>query len=1411
MIQSICRVFQTPIIGAVCALLVTGCQIKGGITHVPLGATGSSASVPSALALVTPASSPGTVDQPVIQVSGVAVGETVRLFSDSTCSTAVGSAVVASAPTVNVTVSPALSVGAYTFYANATNAANATSTCSTASVSYTLASISPVVTGVTSTLASGAYKAGQVVPITVTFSSAVTVTGTPQITIALTPANKAINYASGSGTNTLTFNYTVAGADTAADLDYVATTSLALNGGTIQDLSANAATLTLPAPAAAGSLGSNKNLVIDTTAPGVPIALALVTPASSPANNQTPVIQVSGVANTDLVTLYSDSSCTVPISSATASSGATVNVTASSLAAGAYTIYAQSADPAGNVSGCSVANVAYTVDLTAPTVTNVTSSTANGYYKAAQAVSIQVVFSKSVVVTGTPQLTLGTAPNETVNYASGTGTNTLTFTYTVQVGDSSADLDYAATTSLTLNGGTIKDAAGNAATRTLAAPGAATSLGANKNIVIQTAQPAAPTSLSLVTPASSPGNNTTPTVQVGGVVSGYVVQMYSDLTCSTLVGNVTAAGVTANIIAGALADGSYTFYANQTDQAGNISNCSVANVAYVLSTVAPTVTNVTSTLANGSYKLGQVVPITVTFSKVVTVTGTPQITVGLTPANKAINYASGSGTATLTFNYTVAGTDTTSALDYVATNSLALNGGTIQDAATNNATLTLPALAGAGDLAFNKTIVIDTSAPGTPSALTLITPASSPGNNQTPVIRVAGVANTDVVTLYSDSGCTAAISSGTTSSGATVDVTTNSLAAGAYTIYAKSADLAGNTSSCSAANVAYTVDLTAPTVTNVTSSTANGAYKAGQAISIQVVFSKAIIVTGTPQLTLGTTPLETVDYASGTGTTTLTFTYTIQAGDNSADLDYSATSSLRLNGGTLADAAGNAATRTLAAPGTATSLGANKNIVIDTTAPGTPSALALVTPVSSPSLNSTPTIHVAGVANTDLVTLYSDVGCTAAVSSATASAGATVDITTNALGLGAHTIYAKSADPAGNLSGCSAANLPYTVLTTFTVTSSGTNVTITPSAAQTVTQNATQSYTVAANGGRTLSTAVDGTCPHGSWSGGTYTTGAITADCTISFTSLQFAYISSETPANAVEICQVSPTTGVLSGCSVTATFGGADYLDSITLSTIAGNSYAYIADSAGKVKLCSVDPVAGGLSGCADSNGGIATNAWTPFQVTVANVGGNNYAYVTDNSNAHVYHCSVSAVDGTLGGCAINDGGMSFSSPGDIRIVQIAGNTYAYVADYGNSAVYLCAVSTISGALSGCVASNGGGDLAGWVPYSLYINSFGGHYYAHVADLGGNIFLCSVSSVDGTLSGCALSNGGIAPGVWTPNSIATVSINQSAYAYVGDTNANTYLCSISLVDGTLSGCAFSNGGNGAGVFGPYGISIFAP
>jgi hypothetical protein len=61
----------------------------------------------------------------------------------------------------------------------------------------------------------------------------------------------------------LTFNYTISPTDNTDDLNYISTTALTLNGGTITDGDVTSANLTLPGLLAAGSLATNKNIVID--------------------------------------------------------------------------------------------------------------------------------------------------------------------------------------------------------------------------------------------------------------------------------------------------------------------------------------------------------------------------------------------------------------------------------------------------------------------------------------------------------------------------------------------------------------------------------------------------------------------------------------------------------------------------------------------------------------------------------------------------------------------------------------------------------------------------------------------------------------------------------------------------------------------------------------------------------------------------------------------------------------------------------------------------------------------------------------------------------------------------------------------------------------------------------------------
>ncbi len=72
-------------------------------------------------------------------------------------------------------------------------------------------------------------------------------------------------------------------------------------------------------------------------------------------------------------------------------------------------------------------------------------------------------------------------------------------------------------------------------------------------------------------------------------------------------------------------------------------------------------------------------------------------------------------------------------------------------------------------------------------------------------------------------------------------------------------------------------------VTGIASSSGPGTYEVGT-ISLQVAFSANITVVGTPTLALNTTPARSATYSSGSGTSTLTFTYSPVHGDVSANL-----------------------------------------------------------------------------------------------------------------------------------------------------------------------------------------------------------------------------------------------------------------------------------------------------------------------------------------------------------------------------------------------------------------------------------------------------------------------------------------------------------------------------------------------
>ena len=210
-----------------------------------------------------------------------------------------------------------------------------------------------------------------------------------------------------------------------------------------------------------------------------------------------------------------------------------------------------------------------------------------------------------------------------------------------------------------------------------------------------------------------------------------------------------------------------------TDSSNNNNNIAASQFNWTFDSLAPTVNNVTSAKTDGSYTIDEVIPITVTFSEVVNVTQTPTLTLETGSSDVVVNYSSGTGSNILIFNYTVAAGHNSSDLEYVDTSSLALNSGTIIDAATNNATLTLVSPGTTNSLGANKSLVIDTTAP----EITLV------GND---------IETIEVGATYAEQGATATDNYDTTLTVVVGGDTVDTAIGGTYSVTYNVSDVSGN-------------------------------------------------------------------------------------------------------------------------------------------------------------------------------------------------------------------------------------------------------------------------------------------------------------------------------------------------------------------------------------------------------------------------------------------------------------------------------------------------------------------------------------------------------------------------------------------------------------------------------------------
>ena len=288
-------------------------------------------------------------------------------------------------------------------------------------------------------------------------------------------------------------------------------------------------------------------------------------------------------------------------------------------------------------------------------------------------------------------LTIGST-SRSAAYAS-KATNSVTYSYTIQAGDT--DTDGIAVGSLTLNTTTIRDAAANDANVTLSGH-----LPATTGILVDTTAPTVSGNISVPSDGSYKAGQAlsfTVTFSENLTVTG------TDSTLGLTIGSTSRSAAFASKTANSVTY-SYTVQAGDTDTDGiavgsltlntttirdaaaNDANVALsghlpATTGILVDTTAPTVSGNISVPSDGSYKAGQALSFTVTFSENVTVTGTDS-TLGLTmgSTSREATYLSKAANS-ITYRYTVQAGDTDT--DGITVGSLTLNTTTVRDDAAN--------------------------------------------------------------------------------------------------------------------------------------------------------------------------------------------------------------------------------------------------------------------------------------------------------------------------------------------------------------------------------------------------------------------------------------------------------------------------------------------------------------------------------------------------------------------------------------------------------------------------------------------------------------------------------------------------------------------------------------------------------
>ena len=601
----------------------------------------------------------------------------------------------------------------------------------------------PRVESVWAHTADGTVVQDTVVEIAVNFSERVTVTGTPVMALETGTVGSNAAYVSGSGSHTLTFNYTVETGTGPSYIDYVGIDSLSLGDSDpvarIVDGSGNVANLTLPERGTVESLASNAALWINTGQAGA-APFRIVAPATVEAVEHRPVRFNVAVAGGSTPAASGSYFMSAAPAGASISPGGTFTWTPGEAQNGmhAFVINASAlGDP--SLSHARTFRIAVAEDNAAPEIEPVPDMRAF----ALSELRFDIVATDGDLPMQTLAYCLG---SDKANYAVVLPNGTFVWTpskynmgttvFNVSVADGFEcddwERDPAASVAFSVTVvPKLPSVYALAPDGSAGEPAPVYTAGQAVRIAAEFSEPVAVQAGSgggtpyLELQAGAPGARA-PYVSGSGtstLVFAYTVR--DDDATDRLSYNGTDAlalnGSTISIVSSG--DPASTVLA-EPGSAGSLSNSSLVRI----DALRPTVESVYAPAGDGTYGVGGQVDIAARFSENVTVAGTPVITLRAGPADRDAVYRSGNATDTLVFRYTVQPGDVASRLDYTGTDALkAGDGASIVDAVGNAAILTLPAPGSEGSLGHSAIITIGDGRGG---------PA---GSNVTVNIRPSGV------------------------------------------------------------------------------------------------------------------------------------------------------------------------------------------------------------------------------------------------------------------------------------------------------------------------------------------------------------------------------------------------------------------------------------------------------------------------------------------------------------------------------------------------------------------------------------------------------------------------------------------------------------------------------------------------